>query len=184
MDALDEGQTILLDICDVSVALHDATTQELGIDLTGREITQWDIFNVLTLDECSRVLKLWDDPEFWRALPPVSGVHEGVDALRLQGFNIHWVTSPWHTCENWEGIRRTWMHEQGLVRDIVHDITVTTRKHAQDGFMFVDDRPKHVRLWGTQHPDRRSCIFDTPFNRWLKWHDRVTWGPSGLESIA
>lgn len=176
-------KTALIDVCDVSVDLHNETIKAAELDLNEEQIKSWDLFSVINEDECERVLNLFNNPEFWRHLPPVPGVHEGVEGLRSQGYRIQWVTSPWHSCKNWEGIRRIWLEEQGLVKDMIKDVTFTTEKYMIAGDIFIDDRPKHVKLWQAKHRNKQAWLFDSIFNRHFSWKRRGVWSPEGIVQV-
>ena len=171
-----------IDVCDVAVDLHTATIEQLNLKLPS-PVTDWDLFSMLPKEDCARVLKLFNDPEFWRALPAVPGVHEGIEGLKRQGYKIHWVTSPWADCPNWEGIRRTWLNEQKLINDVIHDITFTSQKYRFAADMFVDDRPKHVKLWGAMNPSKPSLLFHTIFNENYPWDQRIRWAKDGIQPV-
>lgn len=171
----------LCDVCDVAVDLHNTTIRSANLKLDMEKITDWDIFDMISDEECERVIKLFNDPEFWRHLPPVPGVHEGLEGLKEQGYTIRWVTSPWFTCDNWENIRRTWLKEQFGTSPL--DITFTAEKFRVDGDILIDDRPKHVRLWRAAHPNKTAWLFDTPFNRFFKWPNRCVWSLAGIKAV-
>lgn len=173
----------LIDVCDVAVDLCNTTILQAGLKIDFSKVKTWDMFAVISKEECARVIDLFNTPEYWRYLPPVPGVHEGIEGLRRQGYKIQWVTSPWHSCKNWEGIRRIWLQEQGLVKDMVRDVTITSEKYMIDGDIFLDDRPKHVKLWAAKHPERRSYMFDMKFNHHVEWNHRARWCKEGIEEI-
>jgi 5'(3')-deoxyribonucleotidase len=168
----------LVDVCDVAVDLRQSTIKAAKLNIDTSIINDWDIFSILNAEECARVIKLFNDPEFWRNLPPVPGVHEGIEGLKRQGYTIHWLTSPWFTCENWESIRRIWLHEQFGTHPL--EITFTAEKFRVTGDMFIDDRPKHISLWHAAHPDKDAWLFDSTFNRFFEWSPRGIWTDAGI----
>jgi 5'(3')-deoxyribonucleotidase len=172
----------LLDVCDVCVDLHRVTIERANLKLDTANVTDWDIFNLISDEECERVVALFNNQDFWRTLPPVPGVHEGVEGLRSQGYDIHFLTSPWFTCENWEGIRRAWLAEQFPWFKPL-DMTTTSEKFRFDGDLLIDDRPKHVRLWQLAHPGKVAYLFDSPFNRFFSWKTRCTWQAGGIKLL-
>lgn len=172
----------LIDVCDVVVDLRPPTIKLAGLKLRPQDCTQWDIFNLINEEECIRVMKLFDDPEFWRHLPPVKGVHEGIEGLMRQDYKIHFLTSPWYTCENWEGVRRTWLAEQFKWFHPL-DMTATAYKFRFDGDLLIDDRPKHVKMWQATHPTKEAWAFDMDFNKTFKWPRRCTWDPTGIRIV-
>lgn len=176
-----DKKTALLDVCDTVVNLRPTVVKLADIRLKPECYTQWDLFNLIDQDECVRVMKLFDDPEFWRHLPPVPGAIEGVEGLRRQGYKIHWLTSPWYTCENWEGVRRAWLKDNFGSGPL--DITFTSEKFRVDGDILIDDRPKHVKMWQAKHPDKVSWAFDTAYNRFFSWPKRCTWCPEGIKEV-
>ena len=154
-------------------------TANLKLDMD--KITDWDIFSMISEADCTRVIKLFNDPDFWRHLPPVPGVKEGLEGLKEQGYMIRWLTSPWYTCDNWESIRRTWLKEQFGTNPL--DITFTAEKFRVDGDILIDDRPKHIKLWHATHPGKKAWLFDSPFNRFFKWSPRGRWSPAGIIEV-
>lgn len=180
---MDDRLTVLLDVCDVVIDLKTAVIREAGLHLEPANCTQWDIFNLIGQDECARVMALFDDPAFWCRLQPVPGALEGIEGLRGQGYRVHFLTSPWWSCENWEGIRRDWLAERFPWFHRAHDMTVTSEKFRFDGDILVDDRPKHVKLWQAKHPMGQAWAFDTQFNQFFRWPRRCTWCPTGFKEV-
>lgn len=176
------NKLVLLDVCDVIVDLHRTTIELANLKLDLGNIDDWDIFNLIADDERSRVEALYNDPEFWRSLPAVRGSLEGVEALRSRGYDIHFITSPWHSCENWEGVRRAWLADHFRWFGPL-DMTSTAHKHRFRGDILIDDRPKHVKQWQEAHPAGQAWIFDSPFNKHLSWPLRGTWGPDGITAV-
>lgn len=177
-----DQRVALVDVCDVIVDLRPSIIKAAALSLKPEDCTQWDIFNLINTEECSRVMKLFDDPEFWRELPPVSGAAEGVEGLRSQGYKIHFLTSPWHTCENWEGVRRAWLARQFSWFHPL-DMTSTSEKFRFDGDLLIDDRPKHVKMWQAAHPLKEAYVFDTSFNQFFRWPRRCIWSKDGIKFI-
>lgn len=176
------GQKVaLLDVCDVSCDLHRSVIELAHLNIDLANVKDWDIFNTITDDERERVLKLFNEQDFWRNLPPVPNVHEGIEGLKREGYIIRWVTSPWFTCENWEGIRRTWLNEQFGTHPL--DITFTSEKFRVRGDILIDDRPKHVSLWQAAHPEGKAFLFDSPFNRYFEWNPRGIWAACGIKAV-
>lgn len=177
-----EQRLALVDVCDVIVSLRQSVLETANIIIRPEDCTQWDLFNIINEEECVRVMKLFDDPEFWRSLPPVKGAHEGIEGLRSQGYKIHFLTSPWYTCENWEGIRRAWLSEQFSWFHPL-DMTSTSEKFRFDGDILIDDRPKHIKMWQATHPNHEAWVFDVSFNRFFSWPRRCAWTSEGIRAV-
>jgi len=171
----------LVDVCDVAVDLHNETMRLAELNLPLDKIIEWDMFNQISEKECKRVLSLFDSPEFWKDLPPVPGVHDGIRALQNDGYRVVWVTSPWFSCPNWENIRRDWLNRHfGTTH---HDVIFTSSKYLVKGDIFIDDRPKHVRMWQAANPNGEAWLFDGFFNRHFDWPRRGRWSKSGIISV-
>lgn len=172
----------LVDVCDVVVDLHNETIRQLKLEIPER-ITGWDMFDILPASDCARIKDMFDTPDFWRGLPPTPGAIRGVQALRNQGYRVHFVTSPWITCPGWDDIRREWLG-QNLDAHPVHDITFTSQKDLLTaGDLLIDDRPKHIKAWQAANPGKKAWLFDIVFNRWFDWEHRCTWGKDGIVKI-
>lgn len=189
MSCIDRGDypnnrvpTVLLDVCDVVAALHDETIRILDLEFIEGEITSWDMFERLTERDANRVKSLWNEGSFWRDMPLIEGAQDGVWALQDAGFRVHWITSPWFTCPDWENIRRRWLGRNFGV-DPAHDVTITTQKGHFFGDVFVDDRPKHIKAWQRAFPGSQAWLFDSPLNCWFDWPRRCVWGKDGLIAI-
>jgi 5'(3')-deoxyribonucleotidase len=175
-------KTALIDVCDVIVDLRGYTFETLSLSIPSDAIPSWDIFDILPAEDCKRVRQLYDDPDFWKGLPLVSHAVEGVEGLRQMGYHVHFVTSPWYTCENWENIRRNYL-SQHFSWFRKNDMTVTAEKFRVFGDILIDDRPKHVKLWQAQYPQSTAFLFDIQFNRHFNWPRRCKWSPAGALTI-
>lgn len=162
----------LIDVCDVVADLHGALLAETNIQLP-TVINDWDIFNIVSKDESALIKKLFANQEFWRNLPVVRGAKDGVEKIRNAGFHVQWVTSSWHSCNDWENIRRAWLRENFNSEE--NDMSVTSRKYMVDGAFLIDDRPKHVQQWVSHRPDKTAYLFNTRLNAFFKWEHRFDW---------
>lgn len=172
----------LVDVCDVIIDLRGSTIAETGIVIPPEKMTEWDMFNIINEDEAAVIKKLYDKQEFWRSLKMVDNADVGLEALMQQGFKVHFITSPWFSCENWESIRRAWLSEKFKWFHPL-DMTVTAEKFRFRGDVFIDDRPKHVVSWQEAHPDKVAWLFDKDFNQYFNWHKRAAWSSTGIKEI-
>jgi 5'(3')-deoxyribonucleotidase len=177
-----EKKLALVDVCDVVVDLRPATIKAAGINLDLESCNEWDIFNLISETDGLKVKELFNDPEFWRSLPPVKNAKEGIEGLRASGYDVHFLTSPWYTCKDWEGVRRAWLTEHFSWFHPL-DMTATAYKYRFKGDILIDDRPKHVKTWQAAHPQGQAWTFDMDFNRFFQWSNRCVWGKEGIVKV-
>jgi 5'(3')-deoxyribonucleotidase len=156
---------LLLDCDGVVADFAGYLLRSVGSDLGFADITDWDIKRFLTADQWITAQTVLERPGWWEAQPIIACATEGVAALRAAGIDIHWVTSPWHSCREWEATRRDWLHRNFSAA--AHDVTFTYRKDLVRGDVFVDDRAEHVAAWRERNEmdGGGALLFDAPYNR-------------------
>lgn len=169
----------LIDVCDVVADLRRTALRTANVIVPDADITGWDLFTYISEDDSTKIIKLFNDPEFWRELPPIDDAMAGIEGIQRQGFEIHWLTSPWHTCENWEGVRRAWLFQH--FKTDPSDITFTAQKFRVSGDIFIDDRPEHVERWQSYHPNGEALLFSSRFNAYFDWQKRCLWDAAGFK---
>ncbi len=166
----------LVDVCDVAISLHDETLKHANIKIESPK--SWNIFDELTRDETRRVLKLWNEPQFWKELSIIENARSGIEGLRHQGYRVVWVTSPWYSCSHWVKIRLEFLKKNF---DSNHeDVIFTSSKYLIPGDLFIDDRPKHIKTWQAFNANGRAVMFKTKFNNHFEWDEKCLWSKEGF----
>ena len=174
-------------ICDVDGVLANFVG---GVaELIGRplEPTQWNfIENELTPTEQAMVKLVLNRGEFWRRLRLVPGARECVRALRVQGYDVIFATSPWLSCQTWWYERVRWL--DGHVNAARAECIAIMRKELLEGDAFIDDRPTNVEVWIAAHPDKHAYLFTASYNAGaaILGHPRVhpfDWSEAKVEGL-
>lgn len=171
------NKVALIDVCDVVADLCGETLRRLDIQLP-QQINDWDIFNNVSKEDGARIMELYNMQSFWKELPVIKNAQQGVNALRESGYRIHWITSPWYSCDNWENIRRDWLARHFGTGPL--DMTSTAEKYRFNGDIFIDDRPKHVLQWQQHHPNAHAWLFNSRLNDYFQWPKKCRWGAEGI----
>ncbi len=153
-------------LCDVDGVLADFTGHLLDRaevkSLAREDVTQWDLFALMSPADKVRALSVLTDPDFWRSQPLIPDAREGVEHLRARG-EVYFVTAPWWPCREWADVRAGWLREHfGATHK---EIVVTEAKHLIAGDILLDDRPETVRTWGRRWPEGRALLFDATYNQ-------------------
>ena len=151
---------VLLDCDGVASDMVNHALAEVGYN--GPSPTSWEFRPILSKPQQDHIERLLNDPVFWRTIPTVPGSQAGVEFIRSLGFNVHWVTSPWYSCEGWDYARRSWLLENfGATPD---QITITSRKDLVRGLAIIDDKPTNVLDWRTRNPGGFTLLYAQPYN--------------------
>lgn len=130
--------------------------------LFGQPITEWDLLEMLTEDEHRLVIKGLKDPMTWFRAPPLDGAQEGVDKLRLHGFEPVVVTAPWDSCKEWGHYRRKWLKRKF---DISREqVIITHRKDLVYGDLFIEDKAVTLQAWASRWFGKLPLLMDWPYN--------------------
>lgn len=153
---------ILLDVDGVVADFSGYLLESVYSDLTADDVTCWDIMSLMTDEQRVMAKHKLKNPIWWFEQPVLAGAKEGVEFLQQDGHQIHWVTSPWHSCNGWESARRDWLHQYFKAEP--KDITFTYRKDLVHGDVLIDDKYEHVAGWVGRHGPF-GLLFDAPYNR-------------------
>lgn len=150
-----------------------------AVDSTLRpwDITEWDIFKLLELEQVGKGLALREalnDPDFWRWMHPLPGSYALLEGLRNNNHEVVAVTSPWLTCAGWDKARRDWLRENFDIPP--ENVIITARKDLVVGNVFFDDKPEHVVAWGNRHGYDHAWLVDAPYNRDADYGRRMLLG--------
>jgi 5'(3')-deoxyribonucleotidase len=167
---------ILVDVDGVLADFSQHVLNKLRVStkMTTDEVTQWDIFSLLEQRfspyHKKMALAMMDDMAFWKSLPVMAGAQAGVQALRDNGYEVVFVTSPWDTCVGWNVARNAWLkqHFGASPRDVV----ITHCKYLVHGHTLIDDRESHVEEWNSRHAAPGAMLFGTAYNQdapFLRW---------------
>ena len=154
-------------ILDVDGPLADFTGHILsatGSSLQPDQIVSPDVLSLLTSSERDKALKLLDDPNWWGTIP-LSGDHAILDSIvgcLDEAGDLIIASSPWHSCPDWEGIRRKWLHHYFGLR--ARQFNSVPDKGAMAGDFFIDDSEKQIAAWVARNPDGVAYLFDVHGN--------------------
>jgi 5'(3')-deoxyribonucleotidase len=121
-----------------------------------------DINPILDEEQQELLLTMLSGPTFWASLPIIPGAQEGIEAIRNEGHEVYFVTTPWVSCETWEHERRTWL-AMHFGADYKHMVPVHD-KHMWQGDVFVDDRPDKVKKYVQRNPYATVFLYEQPYN--------------------
>jgi 5'(3')-deoxyribonucleotidase len=169
---------ILLDVDGVVADWSTALLQAVGSDLTLADVTDWNIFGLLTKQQAAAAKALCGTRAFWQELPVMRGAQEVVERLRDR-HQLLWVTSPWWSCDGWMQARLGWLRRHfGVLPD---HVIFCSCKWAISGHVLIDDKPDNVTSWG-EHNVGFPVLFDAPYNRSVDHDLRANW--SNLTQIV
>lgn len=123
---------------------------------------EWDLSKSLKLTEVEddAVYSLINLPGFAQRLNPLEGAVHGVKEI-MKICDVIWVTSPLRSSPTWAYDRAQWLDKYfGAGQKIVS----THEKYAVDGDFFLDDKPKHTKLWQEAHPMKLTMLWSTGRN--------------------
>jgi len=173
-----------LQIClDCDGVLSNFTAGALRVveEVTGRryeeaDVGEFDFVKALGLsaDEARAVKQIISSRRgFAASLAPYPGARQGVRRLRELG-DVFCVTHPWDSNLWWRAERESWLALHFGI-DVVHHAEDKTEYEAD---VFVDDRSKNVRSWGSAWPGRCAVLWRTMHNS----GEAVPWGVHSISS--
>jgi len=145
--------------------------QLTGRDLTPEQVSDWDLFACLGLNESvERALRaFWQAPGFCYGLAPTVGAKTAV--AELQGFcNVRVATTLQPSAPTWAYDRLRWLAREFKIQSV--DVVFIENKSQLIGDMLVDDKIEHVHK-----ANMPSFLFDMPYNR------HVPGGESTVERV-
>jgi 5'(3')-deoxyribonucleotidase len=138
-------------VADFSIHLINESSSRL----TPEDITEWDIFNLIGLNDGpeakKKALGLMEETDWWDSLPLLENAQVGIEALS-KTHDIVWVTSPWPTCKGWDISRRNWIKKH--FKDFSDHVVITESKFVVAGDLIIDDRINNVVCWADHHPTK------------------------------
>ena len=170
-------------VCDFVPYLFDLLRKE-GHDIADANDPKWDKWNFFEdMEDSARKLafEMLQEYSFWRNAYVVNGAVEGIKRLRDAGYKIHWVTTPWWSCNQWLYARMEWLEEHFSddCQDIQRDLTASGNKATIYADVFIDDKVDNVREWAERNSGL-ALLYKTNFNRYA--HDEmrtITWSTIG-----
>lgn len=166
---------VALDVDGVLANFTGHMLTALGAPLKEEDVTQWDVFGMLSPELNVKAKALLKTDEFWDSQPLLPHADEGVKLLRDEGFDVIFVTSPWLGHKAWAHVRREWLKRHvGAAPD---EVIVCMRKEHVKADVLIDDKLENVRAWATAHVRGLAVLFSAPYNdfpgAWLaeRMHD-------------
>lgn len=142
--------------------------------ITGRrhehdDVNQFMIEKALDLDtDETRYLYEQVATEGWcRRLPAYQGAKEAIAAVRE--FAEVWAVTQPYPSKTWSYERDTWLVEDfGFdINDVLH--VRSSRKHAIDGDVLLEDKVSTLLEWQEEHPNGYGILFERPYNKNSEW---------------
>ena len=154
-------------LVDVDGVLADFTGRilaDIGSDKTLADIKTWQVFSkaYMSAEMRRKAFALLETFGWWASQPVIPGALVGVEALRTAGYEVLFVTSPWHGCSTWGHARRLWLRTNVGAADA--DVVITSRKELLQGDIFIDDKAENVEGWYAAHGGF-AVLFDAPYNQ-------------------
>lgn len=176
-------QRILLDVDGVCADFMNHLLRQLTWEAPHLEVPkEEDIKTVRLKDSLSpellrEALMILERPEFWAGIPQYPEAREYVPRL-VSRHRVRFVTAPWISCEDWEGVRRRWL---AVAYGVTSGAMISTSDKASvDGDLFIDDQVSMVADWQKAHPQGRGIVLARPWNhsedvvRWT-WPEVIAW---------
>ena len=169
---------ILLDVDGVCADIVNHLLRTLAWEMDSEVPKEEDIVTFRLADhlgpelwQCT--LSLFARPSFWAGMPQYRDAMFIVPKLVEQHF-VKFVTAPWISCPDWEGVRRRWLHvAYGVGSNAM--ISGSDKEH-HGGDLFVDDKAPTVERWQVRHPDGKGVVLARPWNDNLNSElSRWTW---------
>lgn len=156
---------VLIDFQSPVLAVMEKVT---GVRREPSSFEAWDIFAVLSDEECKEVFDVIRQPGFCLSLDPIPGAVEGIRQIR-EFCDVYAVTSPFSS--------PTWVYErtQSLQRYFgfeTHQVVNASSKQVAYGDALLDDKPFHVETWGKEHPGGLAMLWDIPNTRKMGLDDK------------
>jgi 5'-nucleotidase len=106
-------------------------------------------------------MKVFHQPGFFKALPPMPGAIEALRAMEAKGLNVQICTSPFLTSPTCVQEKLRWVSDHLGVHWLKR-IVITSDKTLVKGDVLIDDSPQIV---GSKSPVWTQVMFDAPYNR-------------------
>lgn len=152
-----------------------------GIKKKESDVTMWDLEKVLGLTprQGEQTWNLVNLPGRAFQLEPYPGAVEAIKELDIVT-DVYFVTSPVPTSPTWSFDRDKWL-QQHFGLHLGGRVVYTHQKHVCTGAYFVDDKPSNVVTWNRHHPNKRSFLWNMPWNADFSLSEHTT--PGGLPPI-
>lgn len=163
---------VLLDVdgvlADFTGAVCWCWSERFGREFKSEQVTQWDIAEALGIP---KVLHAWAwealrVPGFCRNVGSYPGAIEFVEALRMRGEEVYFVTSPLGG-QHWHYERERWL--KWFFGAKSNQIIFCHDKHLVRGRALIDDKVETIRAWSKAHPYGTAILRSQPYNAREEW---------------
>ena len=110
-------------------------------------------------------------PNFFAEIPVLPGAVEAVNAMKAEGHQIYFVTSPKTSNPTCADDKLRWIRKY-FGHDMRHNTIISKDKTAILGDLLFDDR---ISITGGCKPIWQHYLFSTPFNAYVETTKRVSW---------
>lgn len=172
---------LILDCDGPAADFTGALLQSVESTLTVDDITDWYVFERLTISQEAVARKVCEDPDWWRNLPVIPGSQDAVAQLS-QSYEILWATSPWWSCVGWDHARRGWLKEHfGAHSD---EVAIISNKSFLGGDVLIDDKPEHIEKWTARNPYSMGILYGLPHNQSIMPSHRIEGWPQIVSRLT
>lgn len=155
----------LIDVDGVVADFSGALLRSIGVRLEEKDITQWDLFGLLTSAERDRAFTLLKDPHFWQYMPLIRGTQASILEI-AKHHEVMFLSAPWAGCREWEAARRDWIayhFGKDLSKKFIS--APSEQKYLVRGSLIIDDKTSTIDAWHDHNPEKPAWLFDAPYNR-------------------
>lgn len=163
----------LLDVDGVCTDFVAGLYRALGTGRVAESCARYDLFADLDAAESVEAYRILATHDFWHTLEPIEGMQRGLEKIRAAGFEVVFVTSPWHSCPSWLDARVRWLRSHCSACGS-WEVIATARKNLVQGAAFVDDRPANVSGWASAQRSPHGYVYAQTYNTEAPGR-RITW---------
>lgn len=151
-----------LDMHGERAALIPRTAQRLAFNLKeGR-----------TPAEKKLIDEIMSTPGFYAELEPIDGGKAALEGMKLLGYEVYLVTSPWLSNPTCASDKLNWI-QQHLGRYWAERTIITSHKYMVDVQLLIDDKPE---IKNADQARWTQVVFDQPYNRHVAGPRLNGWG--------
>lgn len=155
---------IAVDVDGVCADLHAEWLKrynaEYSDDLTVSRIAQWDMVPAVKPECGKKIYKYLNDPDLYANVPVIEGAHDGITALRDDGWRVVFVTSctKGMADQKWDWLERHCF--LAPTKGQSADLIIAHDKSLIRADALLDDYDGNLGSWM-----RRGILLDAPYNR-------------------
>jgi 5'(3')-deoxyribonucleotidase len=160
-------------VCDTLPDWLDCIFQRTGIRAWAHQITEWEMKqnSALSMLTDAELYAPLHEPGFFANVRPLQGAIDGVEALRVAGHSIYFVTARCHPVSFHD--TRIWLKRYFPWVDEERHLILAYDKEVIYGDVLIDDKPKTLLSYVNAWPHALCIAPEHPYNNFIK-HPKVT----------